>query len=382
MARATEPMSSAVVAAPTRIEFANALRGLAALFVLLSHHLGQFWLDRSLAVGYADTPRLEDGVPTPLLVSILNPTRYFDWGAFGVALFFLISGFVIPFAFERYGWKGFLAGRFFRIYPTYAVGFTASLLAIYLGGLYFDRPFPHGLSDIALHYLVGFRALLGGPNIDGIVWTLDVEVRFYILCALVAVWLRRGSPLVLLLPAALAVAILAAPSLGRPLPVSTQFILFMFIGVAFNLHYRGRLERAPLIFVAVTLFFLFAGAWHLGRLHGISIQLWSYGAALACFALAYAGPQGWARNRLLRFFADISYPLYIVHAIAGFVSLRILLDRGVPALAAIAAVLSGALALAWLIHRFVEAPTHRFGRRLAHRLSRNVRKAETAAVEA
>jgi peptidoglycan/LPS O-acetylase OafA/YrhL len=382
MARATEPASSAVAAAPPRVEFANALSGLAALFVLMSHHLGQFWLDRSLAVGYADVPRLEDSVPTPLLVSILNPTRYFDWGAFGVALFFLISGFVIPFAFERYGWKGFLAGRFFRIYPTYAVGFTATLLAIYLGGLYFDRPFPHGLSDMALHYLVGFRALLGGPNIDGIVWTLDVEVRFYILCALAAVWLRRGSLLVLLLPAALAVAILAAPSLGRPLPVSTQFLLFMFIGVAFNLHYRGRLERAPLIFVIATLFSLFAGAWHLGRLHGISIQLWSYGAALACFALAYAGPQGWARNRLLRFLADISYPLYVVHAIAGFVLLRILLDRGTPAAAAIAAVLLGALALAWLIHRFVEAPTHRLGRRLAYRLSRNVGKAGAAVVEA
>ncbi|MGD9744518.1 MAG: acyltransferase family protein, partial [Dongiaceae bacterium] len=140
-----EPAPPAVAAAPPRVEFANALRGLAALFVLISHHLGQFWLDRSLAVRYADMPRLEDSVPTPLLVSILNPTRYIDWGAFGVALFFLISGFVIPFAFERYGWKGFLAGRFFRIYPTYAVGFTATLLAIYLGGLYFDRPFPHGL---------------------------------------------------------------------------------------------------------------------------------------------------------------------------------------------------------------------------------------------
>ncbi|MGD9744519.1 MAG: hypothetical protein AB7V53_17890, partial [Dongiaceae bacterium] len=61
---------------------------------------------------------------------------------------------------------------------------------------------------------------------------------------------------------------------------------------------------------------------------------------------------------------------------------RVLLDRGVPAAAAIAAVLLGALALAWLIHRFVEAPTHRFGRRLAYRLSRNLGKAGPATVEA
>jgi peptidoglycan/LPS O-acetylase OafA/YrhL len=37
----------------------------------------------------------------------------FSWGAFGVALFFLVSGFVIPFSL-RAG-PSFLVARFFRI---------------------------------------------------------------------------------------------------------------------------------------------------------------------------------------------------------------------------------------------------------------------------
>lgn len=374
---------SFLAASPPRIQFANALRGIAALAVLLSHQLGVFWLDREMTAGYANMPVLAgDAVATPALVTVLNPTDYFQWGAFGVALFFLISGFVIPFAFERYSCKGFLAGRFFRIYPTYAVGFTATLLAIYLAGVHFDRPFPHPVSEILRHYLVGFRALLGAPNIDGVVWTLDVEVRFYILCALATVWLRRGSPLVFILPAAMGLGIVLAASLGTGLPVSTQFLIFMFIGVAFNLHYRGHLELAPLLFIVAALFFLFAGAWQIGRLRGISIQLWSYAAALVLFGLAYAGPQGWARNRVLGALADISYPLYVIHTVGGFVLLRILLERGLPAWLAVPAVILAALALSWVIHRWIEAPTHRLGRALARRLSRNVEPARAASMEA
>ena len=47
-----------------------------------------------------------------------------NWGPFGVALFFVISGFVIPFSFETYGRLDFIVARFFRIYPTYLTGLS------------------------------------------------------------------------------------------------------------------------------------------------------------------------------------------------------------------------------------------------------------------
>ncbi|MCQ4062259.1 acyltransferase, partial [Klebsiella pneumoniae] len=62
-------------------------------------------------------------VSMPVYLGWLHRLPQFNWGAFGVALFFLISGFVIPFSFVKATWLSFLVGRFFRIFPLYAVGF-------------------------------------------------------------------------------------------------------------------------------------------------------------------------------------------------------------------------------------------------------------------
>ncbi len=44
--------------------------------------------------------------------------RHIATGALGVLLFFLVSGFVIPFSLEHRNLRGFFVRRFFRLYPT------------------------------------------------------------------------------------------------------------------------------------------------------------------------------------------------------------------------------------------------------------------------
>ena len=78
----------------------------------------------------------------PAYLTWLHVVPQFNWGAFGVALFFLISGFVIPFSLSRQRAGAFLVGRFFRIVPLYVVGFTISLAAIGATTLYFARSWP------------------------------------------------------------------------------------------------------------------------------------------------------------------------------------------------------------------------------------------------
>jgi superfamily II DNA helicase RecQ len=49
-----------------RVEFANTLRGFAAIAVLISHYFGVFWLDRASASSLANAPELSTeshGVP-------------------------------------------------------------------------------------------------------------------------------------------------------------------------------------------------------------------------------------------------------------------------------------------------------------------------------
>jgi peptidoglycan/LPS O-acetylase OafA/YrhL len=88
-----------------RIAFANTLRGIAALTVVINHYFGVFWLSRDVIERMINAPLLPlEAVATPEVVLWISTMPYFNWGAFGVALFFLISGFVIPFSLRKLSW--------------------------------------------------------------------------------------------------------------------------------------------------------------------------------------------------------------------------------------------------------------------------------------
>ena len=122
--------------APTRIEFANALRGLAALIVLFGHYALIF-----NAMGGAFPPFPSGTVCRfPGRAPCFCGCRFLSVGPLGVSLFFLVSGLVIPnsvaaLAFRARGRLAFAIGRLFRIWPTYAAGLIVSVLSIRAGFL-------------------------------------------------------------------------------------------------------------------------------------------------------------------------------------------------------------------------------------------------------
>lgn len=117
-----------------RIEFAHALRGLAAFSVLISHFCGVFWLSPGAvaAILNVETPTV---VP-PAFILPLHFSPYLNYGSFGVAVFFLISGFVIPFSLKKLSSPAFLIARAFRIYPVYIFSLCVSLGVVWLLGRY------------------------------------------------------------------------------------------------------------------------------------------------------------------------------------------------------------------------------------------------------
>ena len=91
-----------------RLGWLDALRGLAALAVVFQH----------------SGPYLADGV-------FALTHRRLDPGIFGVFLFFLISGYIVPASLERRGdLRAFWVGRLFRIYPLYLVVFVLALVLL------------------------------------------------------------------------------------------------------------------------------------------------------------------------------------------------------------------------------------------------------------
>ena len=156
-----------------RIVYADGLRGLAALWVVLFHaseggHLSQ--LKQAL----------------PLLVS----QAIFDFGHLGVAVFFVLSGFVMFHSVRQTEISPkvavqTLARRFLRLCPPYwasicFVLFYAALRANLVGEIWFAP----SISDIVTHLLY-LQYIFESPSFSTVYWTLCLEVQFYVFFVLI-----------------------------------------------------------------------------------------------------------------------------------------------------------------------------------------------------
>lgn len=360
--------------AQQKIEFANTLRGLAALSVMLVHYVVMFNHLRGAYGGFDPLPF----EPYPYLV----PAIHFwlpmvDYGSLGVALFFLVSGFVIPFSLDRLGVTvrgrtAFLIARAFRLWPTYlaAIGVTfASLFAIAaISGVPRSYSWIEIIAQLSL-----FRDWLGTTEIGGITWTLEVEVKFYLLAAIFAPVLLFRPWLVILGVGALAAL---GGALGVKLPqagphwtnllFAPQFVSFMLIGTGFHLHMKGRFPTLHLIGLILGTMAIFCAFQY-------RVYAENYSLAVAIFGACYLLRDHFRENRVTSFLANISYPLYVMHATFGYLGLRVMMGAGVPPVLALVVQMAVAMAVAYAIHRTVEVPTKLMGKEVADHVASNRR---------
>jgi peptidoglycan/LPS O-acetylase OafA/YrhL len=366
--REIEPLQS-------KIGFAHALRGIAALTVLVGHFAYVFWTMPGAVAALVGAPPIQ---PAPYwFTAVLDclPPAFF--GHFGVALFFLISGFVIPFSLVNRSRLEFAIARVFRLWPTYAAGLSITVLFVIACTWFYGTPLPFSWGTYLLQLLF-VRDLAWVPSIDGIVWTLEIEAKFYVLMAALAPAIQRGS--IALIAATVALLTLLGvgtaylpgwlASAATPykilygLTLSGQMICYMLIGTVFNFMYRGMLSWRVAAPVTLIFFVGMCAQWPLGTISQAVNGIYSYGIAVAVFVGAYI-----ARGRLQRvpralsWLADISYPLYVVHGVAGYVLMRFAVDAGFGILGSIAVGASFAFFTAWVMHRHVEVPTQLVGKR-------------------
>ena len=359
-----------------RFEFANTLRGIAAFAVILGHLGAVYWTMGPMVDILTGIPYV--GYTPPVLPSLVP----LSWlGPFGVALFFTISGFVIPFSLDQYSVKGFIAGRLWRIWPTCWAGLSVTVAAVVLGVYFMGGQVPFTFRDAASQYFPPFSAIADARRIDSVMWTLEIEMFFYGICALAANHLREGRKTLWLFPLGIYAFWLVidqivanatnSPGLVRRLAsfdTDPIFIVFMFCGVALNLLHRGKMTLVEAALAVAVCFGLFASSQYIGHMP-FPIHLNIYFAGLAVFVVSMFLQKWFRRTRITKFLSDISYPLYVVHGVAGYVVLHALMRLHVNSDLAILITVIAALAVSWVIHVLVEAPTHRRGQQVARRYS-------------
>lgn len=366
-----------------RLAFVDVIRASAAIMVLVAHFVELYLYQPAIVGASIGAPPPVTTGPDWLREYFLRP---FNFGGLAVALFFLAGGFLAPMALARRPAGPYLADRLFRIYPAWIAAFALSCGALMVSWKVWGATAPYSLGDYVANLLLApdllFRQTIVGP-----LWTLEVQLKFFLLVALFAGPVRRGAIWPALVWGVATLALYAATSLpcrgqddncflgyGQLYLFAgweAMYVTYCFIGVVFYAHWSGRLATGPAIACALALFALYAISFPFSGLFGrrMPSAIGTYFLALAIFAACYV-LQGRIRSApWIDFIARISYPLYALHMLVGFVTLRLLEYLGAPYLLSLSLTLAFVLALASALTTFVEQPGVRIGKRLVASIS-------------
>jgi peptidoglycan/LPS O-acetylase OafA/YrhL len=309
-----------------RLGVLDGLRGLAVLLVLWYHVWEISWLS------------------PPDWLAFLPAT-----GFTGVTLFFFLSGFVISYPFIRAGqlgrtepsWGHFAWRRFIKIVPSYVL----SIAVAYALGYAQRQPNAALLPDLATHLLfihTWFPDRYG--SINGVLWTLAVEVEFY--CVFPLIWCAFRRQPWLCAGAMIGLAWMWRASMAHCC-YSTLFLqyeenlpgyldifafgmlsAYLFVSRATLLRSPAVRRIAPLVALGgFAMLGLLLENCYMNRFSDQWSGVWQIdhrpllGVAFSAIALgSLASPRWWQillDNAPMRFLAEISYNLYLYHQIVA-----------------------------------------------------------------
>ena len=244
----TPPARPRAAGTGSRLAWLDVLRGVAALAVVFNHF------------GYFVPPRLNGPV-----------YQWIDPGAYGVFVFFLISGYIVPASLERKGSvRTFWVSRLFRLYPLYllAVAIAVALYMVHVGGLRGEGADPE---TSVLSQMLMMSNVLAGQNLPNVVWSLSYEMIFYLLLtALFMARVHRRSSRYALAFGAAAVALggllpqaYFTSNLWSPRIIALIADLVVLTGLAFAVALRGmpRMVGATLAAMVGLTLLAFNGTW-------------------------------------------------------------------------------------------------------------------------
>lgn len=370
-AAASRPV--AVAGAVAGEHLIDALRGFAALLVAYFHCRQVTW------IGMEAFHRSHASLANPGSIAAWL-TLPVAWGSAGVPIFFVISGYCIHRSGAarlvanpdfRLDARQFWLRRFVRIYPVLLAAllltFAADSISLTL------LPVSHKILDIGprafllnLFSLQGMAGKTYGSN--GALWTLSLEVQFYLLYPLVFA-LRRRVGLAAVIAGIAAVNVVSALTLQRhDLTFFTSYWFSWILGAWIaEARLRGS-AGIPFAYLAAALLAA-AGcaAFHFGQY--AAFQLWA--AAFACYLVKALSRPFVASGIFARLFSavgDFSYSLYLIH-LPLFVLLASLLYRSAlqssiwPSFGFTLSVLP----VAWIFYRVFERPALHAASRMRQR---------------
>jgi peptidoglycan/LPS O-acetylase OafA/YrhL len=347
------PITTGAPKTGRRLDFIDAIRGTAAVLVMLEHY-SERWF-----------PTVTDPV-----------TNYVNLGRVGVITFFIVSGFVIPMSIEhKSNLKAFWISRVCRLYPAY---WTALALFVLFsaGASYFGHPEKlHELTALGprvwIPNLFIAQMFLRVKDIIPVAWTLGLEWIIYISASFLHArgWLTKTQVLLITTAGLALIGGIALPMLVHK-RVPFAAIAALTSGAAglalYRLFQNQITKKQAWTLVSTLVVIVLAGSWINYGLYPSktesNLTITPFSEITSTF-LGYAlflVPAMAAKVKfptILTWFGRISYSIYITHDIVP-------IPTFLTGAGGFIFQIAETLLVSYLCYRFVESPGIALGKRL------------------
>ena len=343
----------------------NVLRGMSALFVLFYHFFVFFFAYPVTSAGLLQIEPVY--LAEPFYLQALKDCPI-NLGHLGVAFFFVMSGFLIQPTLERYSlFKAYVIHKIFRLWPTYIVCFSTGLLFVFVFCVLREMSFPYTWGHL-LSCFFWVRDVFHYALIDGSVWSLEVQVKFYLFAGIV--WhLGKKNFLEKMCFLTVIVSLIAFAfsnfSEGEdyswfylvPLMLKTlKYFMLILLGTCIYFLYKKQISGLKAIGLCGMLLVCFLSPLFYSPDFAKTL---SYLLGFFTFSYVVFFPPQNLKSRkffspFINWVSQISYPVYVGHVLPGYVLMYLAVGYGFNIYLAIIVVLLYVFLMADLVHKKIE----------------------------
>lgn len=328
-----------------RLQELDSLRGIAAIMVVIYHYFHYF---------FGIYPQFRNQVPF---------TADLRLGELGVMLFFMVSGFVI-FMTVKHAKRpaDFIISRLSRLYPAYWGSVLFIGASLYLFG---DQVCQWLGWKTFFANLTMVQFYFSFYNLDGVYWTLGLELWFYTLIFIlyfsgqlknINYWFLAYT----LLGIYITLNFAGAEQFNRRnryLLHLYHFPQLFYAGILYYQIYIGERKAINFIFLAISL------AANVVMLENPTIPLLlTIATYYGVFMLLVYHRLGWIINPVFSFLGKISYSIYLIHGGASYLFMKALYNYGFTGFWPAIFCLSLVVPLSYAFNIYIENPASKWFR--------------------
>ncbi len=312
-----------------RILELDALRGIAAMAIMAYHYF--FRYNEIYAHPYTK-------------VAWTNCGKYF------VYLFFIISGFVIFWSLNNLKKPfDFMVSRFSRLYPAYWTALVITFSMVCLFGLPGRKiSIQNGLLNLLM-----FHEALGVPHIDGVYWTLTIELIFYWWSFILYLFNQLKNIELWICPLIILSIFQGIEIINMPNELTKilliNHIYFFGAGICFYKILNKEANKLTILILFTTLF---------STIPSFSIKHFLiFSSFYIFFYLSINGYFKFLKNPVFIFMGSLSYPLYLIHQNIGYIIINQSYNFDYPLVYGICSAITLSILIAYCINKYIEKPS-------------------------